>query len=250
MRCSVNRPARRARVGAGRARQSVAVLSILLLVSGCARSAYLQPRRTPVAVNGGERASSPRAVHRPDTDLDADSASSPVWSPIDREGVVLVGRQFLRLLTPLALTLSMAAGAPTGFVEQLDAQVQDRPIPRRRAPDGQRRDALAFVKTELFFGTAKAIGAVSADEFYQFLDDVVTPLFPDGFTLVAGEGQFRSASGAVIRESAFVLTLLYPVEGQKASSRNIDAIRKEYMRRHQQESVLRVDDPFLVWVSF
>jgi hypothetical protein len=47
-----------------------------------------------------------------------------------------------------------------------------------------------------------------------------------------------------------VLTLLYPVDTQKASSRNIDTSRKEYMRRHQQESVLRVDDPFLMWVSF
>jgi hypothetical protein len=47
-----------------------------------------------------------------------------------------------------------------------------------------------------------------------------------------------------------VLILLYSVEGHKTSSRNIDAIRRAYMTRHLQESVLRVDDPFLVWVSF
>jgi hypothetical protein len=47
-----------------------------------------------------------------------------------------------------------------------------------------------------------------------------------------------------------MLILLYPVEEHKTSSRNIDAIRREYMIRHRQESVLRVDDPFLVWVSF
>jgi Protein of unknown function (DUF3574) len=79
---------------------------------------------------------------------------------------------------------------------------------------------------------------------------VVTPLFPDGLTLVRASGQFRGADGVTIKEDAYVLILLYPLEGQTASSRNIDAIRAEYMKRHQQESVLRVDDPFLVWVSF
>jgi hypothetical protein len=34
------------------------------------------------------------------------------------------------------------------------------------------------------------------------------------------------------------------------NSKSIDFIRLEYMRQHRQESVLRVDDPFLVWVSF
>jgi hypothetical protein len=58
------------------------------------------------------------------------------------------------------------------------------------------------------------------------------------------------ADGLTIKEDSFVVVLLYPVDGQKASSRNIDSIRSEYMRLHQQESVLRDDDPFLVWVSF
>ena len=53
-----------------------------------------------------------------------------------------------------------------------------------------------------------------------------------------------------IKEQSFALILLYPVEGHKTSSKNIDAIRRAYMTRHLQESVLRVDDPFLVWVSF
>ena len=47
-----------------------------------------------------------------------------------------------------------------------------------------------------------------------------------------------------------MLILLYPLEGHKAASKNIDAVREAYMTQHQQESVLRVDDPFVVWVSF
>ena len=78
----------------------------------------------------------------------------------------------------------------------------------------------------------------------------MTPLFPDGLTVVKADGQFRGADGVTIKEQSFMLILLYPVEGHKTSSKNIDAIRRVYMTRHLQDSVLRVDDPFLVWVSF
>jgi len=159
-------------------------------------------------------------------------------------------RRFLKSLTPLALAITTFITAPVDAARQLDLTRQERPIVRRRAPDGQRRNALAFVRTELFFGTAKPIGAVTEQEFNTFLDEVVTPLFPDGLTVLKADGQFRGADGVTIKEDSFVLVLLYPVDGQKTSSRNIDLIRAEYMRQHQQESVLRVDDPYLVWVSF
>jgi Protein of unknown function (DUF3574) len=91
---------------------------------------------------------------------------------------------------------------------------------------------------------------VTPDEFRRFLDDVVTPLFPDGLTVTRVDGQFRGEDGVTIKEDAYVLVLMYPAEGLKASSANIDLIRRIYMRQHQQESVLRADDPYLVWVSF
>jgi hypothetical protein len=47
-----------------------------------------------------------------------------------------------------------------------------------------------------------------------------------------------------------VLVLMYPADGLKASSANIDLIRRLYMQQHKQESVLRADDPYLLWVSF
>src|SRR5262249_22134304 len=125
---------------------------------------------------------------------------------------------------------------------------QDRPIQRRRAPDG--RHEQAFVRTELYFGTAKPDGAVTEEEFNRFLDDVVTPLFPDGLTVVKGTGQFKGSDGSIIKEDSYVVILLHPFENQKMNGRSIDFIRLEYMRQHRQESVLRVDDPFLVWVSY
>jgi hypothetical protein len=79
-----------------------------------------------------------------------------------------------------------------------------------------------------------------------------------GFHLVASTFRWKSSTQShffLTRHTrldarAFVVVLLYPVDGQKQSSKNIDDIRAQYMRQHQQESVLRVDDPFLVRVSF
>lgn len=160
-------------------------------------------------------------------------------------------RRFVfRAVAPLALLVTALCSTPTSARQQFEAQNPDRPVVRRRAPDRQKRNALPFVRTELFFGTAKPEGAVTAEEFKAFVDGVITPLFPEGLTVIDADGQFRNDAGVVVKEKAFVLVLLYPVEDQKASSKNIDYIRREYMRVHQQESVLRADDPFLVWVSF
>jgi Protein of unknown function (DUF3574) len=142
------------------------------------------------------------------------------------------------------------AFTPLYATRPLDLHKQDRPIVRRRPPMGERRGALAFARTELYFGTAKRDGAVTDAEFRQFLDEVVMPLFPDGMTVIRADGQFRGEDGATIKENSFVVVLVYPVEGHKATSRNIDFVRGEYMRLHNQDSVMRVDDPFLVWVSF
>jgi hypothetical protein len=137
--------------------------------------------------------------------------------------------------------LTSGSGLATGEGE---AQVQSlRP---------GRVDAAPFARTELFFGTSRANGLppVSDDEFRQFLDQEITPRFPDGLTLVAALGQFLNSSGVIVQERSLQLILLYPVEAQKAASRKIERIRTAYKEQFQQESVLRVDDPSFVWASF
>jgi hypothetical protein len=161
----------------------------------------------------------------------------------------MMKRVILGGVAPVTVAFNALISAPLQAV-QLELQTQDSPIVRRRAPGGLRHDALAFARTELYFGTAKPGDAVTEEEFKVFLDDVITPLFPDGLTVIKGDGQFKGAHGLTIKEDCFVVILLYPVDGQKTSSKNIDYIRGEYMRQHRQESVLRLDDPFLVWVSF
>ena len=218
----------------------------IILGSACVTGGHRGPQVIPTSLLGDSDRLTPRQLSLPDTRLARRSDA-----PRETKGkIVSMKRLFGKGLASMALTISMVAAAPVQALQQIEAQRQDRPVVRRRAPDGQRRGAVAFVRTELYFGTAKPVGAVTDAEFEKFLDDVVTPLFPDGLTVIKGDGQFKGEDGITIKEDSFVLILLYPVDGHKTSSKNIDAIRQAYMTQHQQESVLRVDDPFLVWVSF
>jgi Protein of unknown function (DUF3574) len=99
-----------------------------------------------------------------------------------------------------------------------------------------------FARTELFFGSARPDGsAVTEEDFRNFLDKEITPRFPDGLTLLVGNGQFKHGAG-IVRERSFVLILLHPGP-TPASSANVEAIRQAYKTRFAQDSVLRVDSP-------
>ncbi|MGH9199188.1 MAG: DUF3574 domain-containing protein [Acidimicrobiia bacterium] len=98
-----------------------------------------------------------------------------------------------------------------------------------------------FARTELFFGLSKSDGStISEFQFRRFLRDTVTPLFPDGLTVLSGLGQFKDSSGRIIREGARLVILLYPLDAAGASE-NIDAIREAYKEEFEQQSVLRTD---------
>ena len=156
-----------------------------------------------------------------------------------------------RALTSLALALmTFIPAAAAG--QQIDYQIptQDPPAFQRRIPEAARTGPVAFARTELFFGTARPRGVVTPREFQKFVDEKVTPRFPDGLTLLKGSGQFRGEDDIVIKEQSFVLILLYPLEGFGKSSEKIDRIRTLYREQFDQQSVLRVDDPYVVWVSF
>ena len=68
----------------------------------------------------------------------------------------------------------------------------------------------------------------------------MTPRFPDGLTLLSGDGQFRGASGVIVQERSKVLILFYPWTAGR--NRAIQRIRALYKRQFAQEAVLRVDD--------
>jgi hypothetical protein len=91
----------------------------------------------------------------------------------------------------------------------------------------------------LYFGRAIAdTGFVSDSAWGGFLKDVVTPRFPAGFTASKSEGQWRSATGSIVREPGVVLDIVHPPSA--ADDAAIRAIIQEYRKRFNQEAVMRL----------
>lgn len=122
------------------------------------------------------------------------------------------------------------------------------------APGLQARSTSAverFLRTELFFGLSKPDGSeVTDEEWIQFLDDVVSPAFPKGYTILRAEGRYQDSGGRTIVEKSRVLVILYPKNKKLESRRKIDMIRAAYIKRFDQEAVIRMDLPGSVDVSF
>jgi Protein of unknown function (DUF3574) len=125
--------------------------------------------------------------------------------------------------------------------EPLDAIETHRRKAAMRGACTNGHNGQVFARTELFFGRAKPNGAIVTDEeFRGFLDEIITPRFPDGLTALSGAGQFRRSSGMIMREGAVFVILLYPTSNKDSSTR-IEEIRDIYRKTFAQESVLRID---------
>ena len=108
----------------------------------------------------------------------------------------------------------------------------------------------AYLRTELFFGMDKPSGgSVSEDEWQKFVAEIVTTRFPDGLTVDDALGQYLDGK-TLVREKSKQLILIYPRKFKTASSRKIEEIRAAYIKAFDQKSVLRVDLPSYVLVSF
>jgi hypothetical protein len=128
----------------------------------------------------------------------------------------------LAALRPLLLPLILAACVPTAAA-----------APATPAAEQE------WVSDRLFFGRdIPGGGSVSEQDWTAFLAEVVTPRFPDGLTVLRGEGQWRGANGAVVSEPSFVVEVDHPRSA--AVDAALDEIAAEYKRRFRQEAVMRV----------
>ena len=96
----------------------------------------------------------------------------------------------------------------------------------------------ALERDTLYFGRAiPAGGQVSNAQWTAFLDSVVTPAFPKGLTVIDAAGQWRGASGSVVREPSKLVVLLHSrsADDDAAIARIIDT----YRQRFGQEAVLQ-----------
>jgi hypothetical protein len=93
------------------------------------------------------------------------------------------------------------------------------------------------LRAEIFLGRSiKTGGEVSERDFADFLAKSVTPLFPDGFSVFDGRGQYLSGGTTKpIREKSKLLLIVAP--DNETTAGKIGVIAEAYKRRFAQDSV-------------
>jgi hypothetical protein len=99
----------------------------------------------------------------------------------------------------------------------------------------------AMTQVDLYFGrNIPGGGEVGDAQWRQFLDEVVTPRFPDGLSVLDVYGQWKSTrTGAIARERSKRLSIIVP--DAAASAAQFEAIKAAYKQRFRQESVLHAE---------
>lgn len=104
-----------------------------------------------------------------------------------------------------------------------------------------RPPAQAMARIELLFGMGRQQGGeINESEWRAFVDAEITPRFPDGLTVLTGYGQWRGASGTLVKETSRVL--LVWIKPDAGNNDKMEAIRAAWRSGFHQESVMRVDD--------
>jgi hypothetical protein len=148
------------------------------------------------------------------------------------------------------LALSLLAGS-AGMVDAAALHQEDAEVTAGCGFHAEEIGAEPWVRTELFFGTARPDGTMVSDaEWEQFLDTEITPRFPEGLTVLSGAGQWQEDDDSIVEERSKIVILLYPRAAIEESHTEIEEIRAAYEREFQQESVLRADDDRPVCASF
>jgi hypothetical protein len=89
----------------------------------------------------------------------------------------------------------------------------------------------------LYFGMNKPTGgAVSNQEFNQFLQQEISSRFPEGLTLFAAKGQWQGAKGAIEQENSRVVEIV--CEDTPENRDKVAAIANKYKALFAQEAVM------------
>jgi hypothetical protein len=92
---------------------------------------------------------------------------------------------------------------------------------------------------ELVFGRSSDDpnhSSVSEADFTRFLDQVVTPRFPDGLTVIDAQGRWSAPAGKAVQEQSKMVMIVLP--GRDDDRRKLDEVRETYKARFHQQSVL------------
>jgi len=103
--------------------------------------------------------------------------------------------------------------------------------PKPVCPAGQ-----AQMRTAQLFLGGKAPTRPNEADLRRFIDQEVTPRFPDGVTVVPGGGRWKGAQNQMIRDAAKVVLIVLPARGDAQA--NVEAVRAAYRQRFNQDSVV------------
>jgi hypothetical protein len=131
-------------------------------------------------------------------------------------------RIFAEAVAAAALAISLSGSA--------QAQAQSQVLECR---GGQKTQQVA----ELTFGR-RIVGhiAVSETQWLQFIDNEITPRFPEGLTVYDASGQWRDpATKKIVRELSKVVLIVLP--GNAEDLTRLSELTEIYKRRFKQQSV-------------
>ena len=95
------------------------------------------------------------------------------------------------------------------------------------------------LQLDLYFGLAMKGREIGEAEWAAFLNEEVTPRFPDGLSVLDVAGQYHNPAGHVTRERSKLLVVV--VLDAPAHVPKVQAIVDAYKRQFNQLSVLRVE---------
>jgi Protein of unknown function (DUF3574) len=95
--------------------------------------------------------------------------------------------------------------------------------------------------TRLYLGQDTPFGVVTDAQWQRFVEDTLTPQFPDGFTVLNAKGQWRNTNRKVQQEDTRVVEIVH--EDSPLLQARVRAIAHAYKRVFSQQSVLVAQSP-------
>lgn len=108
--------------------------------------------------------------------------------------------------------------------------------PPPACPPGQTQVRMA----QVFLG-ARPPAKLDAAAVARFVDQEVTPRFPNGVSVVNGGDQWKGAENQIMREASKVLLIVLPADG--GGHKRLEAIRAAYRLQFGQESAVFLPPP-------
>ena len=146
---------------------------------------------------------------------------------------------FLRVVAVSSLVITAFALSVASSAQRADADQQTASDSSVGSTDTE----VSWVRTELYYGAGRLPADGKPDTRWEnYLDDEVTPRFPDGLTLLVGSGQWRVKPGEKPRRNRTrILVILH--EDTAENSRKIEEVRTVWKEISGHQSVLRATIP-------